>query len=104
MTTGTITAVSPKIVEMSVTPASVDVEPGDTLEFTNNSAQFPTFEVVFLHSSPNDSGLIFPGIDKIEVLVTKEGKFDYRILHFSPGKPQVDIGTFSVRSCAGGCP
>jgi plastocyanin len=104
MSRGTATAVSPKTIQMGVTPASVDVEPKDTLEFTNNSAKFPRFEVVFQGSSPNGSGLTFPGTTTIDIPVTKAGTFDYLIRHFPKSGPSVVTGTFTVRSCKGGCP
>lgn len=103
MTTGTTTAVSPKTVFMAVTPASVDVEPGDTLQFTNNSALYPKFEVVFQGSSPNNSGLTFTGTNEVNVPVTKDGEFTYIIRHHPKKGPCVDTKSFSVRSCTGGC-
>ncbi len=103
MSSGTTTVVSPKTIHMGVTPASVDVEPGDTLQFTNNSAIFPRFEVVFQGSSPNGLGPTFTGTTKIEILVTEDGTFDYLIRHLPKSGPSVDTGTFSVRSCTGGC-
>jgi plastocyanin len=104
MSSGTTTVVSPKTIHMGVTPVSVDIEPGDTLEFTNNSVKFPSFEVVFQGSSPNGSGLTFAGTNKIEILVTEDGTFDYLIRHLPKSGPAVVVGTFSVRSCTGGCP
>lgn len=104
MSRGTTAAVSPKTIHMGVTPVSVDIEPGDTLQFTNNSAKYPSFEVVFEGSSPNGSELTFTGTNKIEILVTEDGTFDYFIRHFPERGPGVVIGTFSVRSCTGGCP
>jgi plastocyanin len=103
MSRGTTAAVSPKTIHMGVTPVSVDIEPGDTLQFTNNSAIFPKFEVVFQGSSPNGLGLTFTGTNKIEILVTEDGTFDYLIRHLPKTGPSVDTGTFSVRSCTGGC-
>lgn len=88
---------------MGVTPASVDVEPGDTLQFTNNSAIFPKFEVVFLGISPNNSGLVFTGTTKIDIPVTRDGTFEYLIKHLPRSGPSVETGTFAVRSCTGGC-
>jgi plastocyanin len=95
--------VSPKTIVMGVTPASIDVEPGDTLVFTNNSAEFPKFEVEF-DNSPNGSGPTFPGTTEIKIVVTKDGTFNYSILHFRKSGPAVATGAFSVRSCTGGCP
>src|ERR1700677_4779220 len=103
MSSGTTTVVSPKTIHISVTPASGDVEPGDKLQFTNNSAIFPKFEVVFQGSSPNGWGLTFTGTNKIEILVIEDGTFDYLIRHLPKTGPSVDTGTFSVRSCTGGC-
>jgi plastocyanin len=103
MTSGTSTPVTPETVLMGVTPASVDVEPGDTLQFSNNSALYPKFEVVFQGSSPNDLGLTFPGTTEINVPVTKDGEFTYIIRHHSKKGHCVDTGAFSVRSCTGGC-
>jgi plastocyanin len=102
MTTGTTTAASPKTVLMGVTPASVEVEPGDTLQFTNNTAIYPKFEVVFQDSSPNNLGLTFTGTTEINVPVTKDGDFTYIIRHHPKKGHSVDTGTFSVRSC-GSC-
>jgi plastocyanin len=103
MSSVTTTAVSPKTIVMGVTPASVDVEPGDTLQFTNNSAKFPRFEVVFEDSSPNGTSLIFPGTSSVEILVTEDGTFDYFIRHIPDEGPSVKTRNFSVRSCTGGC-
>jgi plastocyanin len=102
MTTGTSTAASPKTVHMSVSP--VDVEPMDTLQFTNNSSQFTSFDVVFLGSSPNGSDLTFTGTTEIDVPVTKEGEFEYLIRHHRKNGKCVHTGVFIVRSCNGGCP
>jgi hypothetical protein len=103
MSSGAATVVSPKTIHMGVTPASIDVEPGDTLVFTNSSAKFPRFEVVFQGLSPNGLGLIFTGTTKIEILVTEDGTFDYFIRHIQPSGPALDTGNFAVRSCTGGC-
>jgi plastocyanin len=103
MSSATTTVASPKTIHMGVTPASIDIEPGDTLVFTNSSAKFPRFEVVFQGLSPNGLGLIFPGTTKIEILVTEDGTFNYFIRHLSNSAPAVDTGNFSVRSCTGGC-
>ncbi len=104
MSSGTTTAVSPKTIHMGVTPASIDIEPGDTLVFTNSSsAKFPRFEVVFQGLSPNGSGLTFTGTTQIEILVTEDGTFNYFIRHVPTSGPAVDTGAFSVRSCTGGC-
>jgi plastocyanin len=101
MPTGT--AATPKTFQMGATPASIDIEPDDTLQFTNDPTTFPSFEVVFLDSSPNGSQLKFEGTSEIDVLVTLDGKFDYIIRHHpKKGKP-VHTGVFSVRSCTGGC-
>ncbi len=103
MSGGTTTAASPKTIVMGVTPASVDVEPGDTLEFTNNSTIFPNFEVVFEDSSPSGGKLRFPGTTSVEILVTEDGTFDYFIRHVPVEGPAVKTRNFSVRSCTGGC-
>jgi plastocyanin len=104
MSTGITTVVPPKIMAMGVTPASVDVVPGDVLQFTNNSAMFSKFEVIFLGTSPNNSGLVFTGTSIIDIPVTKDGTFQYLIKHFSKGGgPSIETGTFAVRSCTGGC-
>jgi plastocyanin len=100
----TDTAATPKTFQMGATPASVDVEPDDTLQFTNDPATFPTFEVVFLDSSPNGSKLTFEGTSEIDILVTVEGEFDYFIRHHPKKGKTVRTGVFSVRSCGGGCP
>jgi plastocyanin len=81
----------------------VDVEPGDTLQFTNDSTKFPSFEVVFLGSSPNGSDLIFEGTTEIDVPVTVEGEFEYVIRHLPKRGKTLHTGVFSVRSCTGGC-
>lgn len=100
---GSTTAVTPKIVPMGVTPASVEVATGDTLQFTNNSVMFSKFEVVFQGPSPNGKDLKFSGTTEIAVPVTKDGTFNYLIRHFPKSGSSVDTGTFSVRSCPGGC-
>jgi plastocyanin len=103
MTTGTTTPVTPETVLMGVTPASVDVEPGDTLQFSNNTAIYPKFDVVFQGSSPNTLGLTFTGTNEINVPVTEDGEFKYIIRHHPKKGHSVDTGAFSVRSCTGGC-
>jgi hypothetical protein len=80
---------------MGVSHASVDVEPGDTLQFTNDSAKFPRFEVVFLGSSPDIPGLTFPGTTEIDVPVKIEGEFEYLIRHHPKSGKTVHTGVFS---------
>ena len=105
MSTATTTVVSPQTINMGVTgvtPASIEIATGDTLMFSNNSAIFPEFEVVFL-KSPNGSDLIFTGTTQIKILVTEDGTFTYSIRHLPTTGPAVVSGAFSVRSCTGGC-
>jgi plastocyanin len=102
MSSATTTVVSPKTIHMGVTPASIDIVPGDTLVFSNNSTIFPKFEVVFL-KSPNGSDLTFTGTTQIKILVTEDGTFNYSIRHLPTSGPAVVTGDFAVRSCTGGC-
>ncbi len=105
MSTATTTVVSPQTINMGVTgatPAYIEIVPGDTLMFSNNSTIFPEFEVVFL-KSPNGSDLIFTGTTQIKILVTEDGTFTYSIRHLPTKGPAVVTGDFSVRSCTGGC-
>ena len=105
MPTDTTTAASPKTLNVNVTPASVDVEPGQTLVFTNHSQKFPTFQIEFEGgNSPASPGDILTGTNKIEIHVAEEGQFEYTILHFpETGAAPTSTGAFSIRSCSGGC-
>lgn len=100
-----MTPVKEKTTNVVVTPGSVDVEPGDTLHFTNNSTQFPKFEIEFQGLSPAKSGkTLFEGTNKIEVHVENDGIFEYTIKHITQRGHCVCTRDFHVRSCNGGCP
>lgn len=104
MTTDTTIAAPPETVSICATPDLVKIKPGDTLQFTNDSAKFPRFEVVFEGSSPNDSGLTLSGTTEINVCVEKDGDFEYFIRHHPKSGPPLETRKRSVRSCTGGCP
>jgi plastocyanin len=100
-----MTPVTEKTMNVTVTPASVAVEPGVTLQFTNDAKEFPKFEIEFDGPSPSSSGeKIFKGTTKIEIHVTEEGEFHYSIKHCTALGHCFRTGDFSVRSCPGGCP
>ena len=58
-TTTVSTGASPK--RWHVTPTPVDVQPGQTVEFTNHSTKFPKFEIVFVGPSAASPGDILDG-------------------------------------------
>ena len=104
MPTDTITAASPQTMNVNVTPPVVEVQPGQTLVFTNNSPKFATFQIEFEGgNSPASPGDILTGTNKVEIHVVKDGDFKYRILHFPKTGAPTTTGAFTVRSCTGGC-
>ncbi len=100
---GTATTTVVATMNVAVTPASVDVQPGQTLEFTNHSEKFPTFEIVFDGPSPASPGDVLTGTNKVTIQVAIPGTFKYSILHIPDGGAPVSTGAFSIRSCTGGC-
>jgi hypothetical protein len=115
MPTETPTAVSPKIV--SVAPALVKVQPGQELIFTNDTNQFPKFEIKFLGASPAAPDDTLTGTDSVIIHVEETGTFPYMIIHTQAPAPQapgtqaaatqaptdLHTGVFFIRSCQGGC-
>ena len=101
---GTATTTVVASLNVAVTPASVDVQPGQTLEFTNHSKKFPKFAIVFVGPSPASPGDILTGTTKVTIHVAEAGDFTYNIRHYTEtGDASVDTGAFSIRSCPGGC-
>ncbi len=103
MPTDTPTAIAPKTMNVNVTPATVEVEPGQTLIFTNHSPKFPTFQIKFDGPSPASPGDELTGTTKVEIHVAIEGEFTYTVLHIPKTGAPVPTGAFSIRSCSGGC-
>jgi hypothetical protein len=125
MPTETPTAVSPKIV--SVIPALIKVQPKQELIFTNDTDQFPEFEIKFLRASPASPDDKLTGTDSVTIHVEKTGTFPYMIIHTQAPDAQapdaqardaqardaqapaplapddLHTGVFAIRSCQGGC-
>jgi plastocyanin len=101
---GTATTTVVASLNVAVTPASVDVQPGQKVEFTNHSKKFPKFAIVFVGPSPASPTDILTGTNKVEINVVEAGDFTYKIRHSTEsGDASVDTGAFSIRSCPGGC-
>jgi hypothetical protein len=120
MPTDTETAVSPKIV--SVIPALIKVQPNQELIFTNDTNQFPEFEIKFLRASPARPDDKLTGTDSVTIHVEETGTFPYMIIHTQAPDAQapdaqardaqapapvapadLHTGVFAIRSCQGGC-
>ena len=104
MPTDTTAPVSPKTMNVNVTPAVVKVQPGQELVFTNDSSQFSEFEIKFLRASPANPDDTLTGKKKVVIHVAKAGTFPYVIIHTPNEGDPVSTGAFSIRSCNGGCP
>ena len=103
MSAGTTIERERKTRNVDVTP--VEVEPGETLVFTNHSPKYPKFKIEFHGPSPASPGDKLEGEDEVRIHVAKEGKFNYKVRHFTKKvEDGADTGAFSVRSCTGGCP
>ena len=57
---------------MNVDVTPVEVEPGQTLVFTNHSPKFPKFEIEFQGPSPASPGDKLKGTDKVRIHVAKD--------------------------------
>lgn len=101
-TTDTATDASPKTMHVDVTP--VEVQPGQTVVFTNRSPKFSKFQLKFDDPSAVSPVDKLEGTKSVEIRVEKHGTLKYTVRHFpETGGDPVD-GTFSIRSCPGGCP
>lgn len=101
-TTDTATAASPKTMHVDVTP--VEVQPGQKVVFTTDSSKFSKFQLTFDDPSAVSPGDKLEGTNSVEIKVEKHGTLKYSVRHFpKTGNDPVD-GTFSIRSCPGGCP
>jgi hypothetical protein len=101
MSTDTTIERERKITTVDVTP--IEVEPGETLVFTNHSTKYPRFEIVFDDPNFASPGGKVEGNDEVRIVVKKDGKFNYSTRHYTKKNDPVDAGPFSVRSCIGGC-
>jgi plastocyanin len=87
-------------------PVSVDVEPGGTLEWTNDSHNYPEFEIQFVGPSPvrQSEKLVATNNDPIVIhLPEQEGEYVYHVRHVKHDGTCKLSGPFrfSVRSCPG---
>jgi hypothetical protein len=80
----------------------IGVEPGGTLIFTNNSTEYPVFELEFLGANRPDPGDIVNGPNTVTVRFQKAGTYDCKIKHGSHSGGRRETGVFRVRAC-GGC-
>jgi hypothetical protein len=96
--------VLPETMNVNLTPALIKVQPDQKLIFTNDTGLFPKFEIKFLGASPASPDDKLTGTDKVTIHVETTGTFPYMIIHTPAEGDPVVTGTFSVRSCAGGCP
>ncbi len=96
-----ISATRTVVADPNETPATIGVEPGGTLEWTNHSRSFPTFEIQFIGPSPASPGDILTGTTKVVVHVAEPGTFEYKIRHIPKQGADKVTGTFAVRSCRG---
>jgi len=101
MSTDTTIERERKMTTVDVTP--IEVEPGETLVFTNDSTKYPRFEIEFDDPNFASPGGKLEGKDEVRVLVKKAGESKYNTRHFTKQNAPVDAGPFSVRSCIGGC-
>jgi hypothetical protein len=82
-------------------PVSVYAEKGSTLEWRNDSTNYPKFEIQFIGPSPAEKTDKLSGTtnDPVVVHVTKSGKFQYKILHIKTNGTSQESGPFHFRSC-----
>ena len=101
-TTDTATDASPKAMHVDVTP--VEVQPDQTVVFTSHSPKFSRFEIEFEDPGAASPGDILKGTNRVEIKVATHGTLKYKVTHFPKNGDEPVDGTFSIRSCPGGCP
>jgi hypothetical protein len=95
------TATTTIVADPDETPESIGVEPNGILVWTNRSQAYPAFEIVFEGPSPASPGDILIGTGSVVVHVSKEGMFEYNILHIPNSGPALKSRNKSVHSCSG---
>ena len=82
-------------------PVSVYAEKGSTLEWRNDSTNYPDFEINFVGESPakKSDKLRGSNANPVVVHVIKSGKYRYTIRHFKTDGTTKETGPFAVRSC-----
>src|SRR5271170_1540224 len=89
------------VADPSDAPVSVYAEKGNTLEWRNDSPNYPEFEIHFVGDSParKTDTLRGSNTDPVVVHVIKSGKYSYTIRHFKTDGTTKDTGPFAVRTC-----
>ncbi len=89
------------VADPSDAPVSVYAEKGNTLEWRNDSPNYPEFEIHFVGDSPAKKTDKLKGSNTSPVIVhvTKSGKYRYTIQHIKTDGTRKETGPFAVRSC-----
>jgi hypothetical protein len=93
-------------VEADTTPDLIELEPGGTLEWKNNSTHCPHFEIIFEGSSPAKPGDKLTGTLEQSVSIRmpeKKGEFFCKVrFKRKDGTHCKDGLQLSIRTCPGG--
>lgn len=89
------------VADPSDAPVSVYAEKGNTLEWRNDSPDYPGFEIRFVGESPARKSDKLSGSNAKPVIVhvAKSGKYRYTIRHIKTDGTTQETGPFAVRSC-----
>jgi hypothetical protein len=91
-----------------ISPGSVSVKAGSTLELHNDSHTYPDLEIEFFGDTPAEKGQMkftASNYNSIKIPADKRGVFIYKLHHTKPNETPKTSGPFmfSVHPC-GACP
>jgi hypothetical protein len=87
------------IAEPHTTPSAITVPLNSILRLTNDSVQYPKFQIHFVGPSPDGTKKVFKGEASVDIPVTEEGSFLYLICHIKKDGSHLTSGPFAARSC-----